>query len=111
MRGPLPAGTAPSGLRQRRWSFGQARSATFVDFPAPHYPIGKPASKPTWISNAQAVDRLRGLTRWTVIRCPALEDRSFDCGPAAHAWLPCPIIDPQVFCIFTGGTVCVDKIA
>src|ERR1044071_9622111 len=67
----------------------RARSATFVGFfRPPHYLTGKPRGKPTYLSNAHAVDRLRGLTRWTVIRSPSLEAGSLDCRTTPHARLP-----------------------
>src|SRR5215831_9106212 len=63
------------------------------------------------ITNGQASNPLRGLTRWTVIRCPSLVDGTSDRVTASRAWLACSPIDPQIIGILACGTVGIDEVA
>src|SRR5205823_4116906 len=61
--------------------------------------------------NGQCFNPLRGLTRWTVIRCPSLVDAASDRVTATRTWLTSTPVDPQILGILACGTVGIDEVA
>src|SRR5213082_697848 len=61
--------------------------------------------------NAQRLNPLRGLTRWTVIRCPSLVDRALNRVTAPRTWLTGTPVDPQIVGILACVTFGADEVA